>query len=1217
MYQFSRVAPTLAGIGCALALVACSDTGSSDRATGLGTRLVVSVSPRIDTVVVGATRQLSASVTDGSGALQNMPVSWSTTAPAIASVSTSGIVSAVAPGTAQIVASSGASADSATIVVRATEEFRVEPSIVSIPLGDQLQFTVSSAMIAALRSAASSTAPIRWSMSDSTIAMVDENGVVTTTGLGDVTLKASVGTASGSATIAVKQNTIGSIRISPTNSSINAKTSEQLAATLLDDNGRVIPGTVNNWSSSNTSVATVSSAGLVTGVARGSVIVTARVASKRATATVNILDVPVATVDVSAPATTVAIGQTLQAATTLKDADGNVLTGRVVSWQSSNPALATVTSKGVVTGIAAGDVTISAICEGKVGTLAISVVANSVASVTITPANGTAVVGQSAQLKADALDASRAVILGKTFTWQSSNPAIATVSSTGVVSTVAVGTTTITATTDGISGTSSFTVTSVPVSWVAVQPSSVKLIVGSTAQLTSSGADASGGSLTQRVTQWSSAEPTIATVSTSGMVTAVRAGTASIKATVDGVSATSSVEVDPPPPAPVASITVALASVSLTAGQTTQATATLRDSAGNALTGRTITWSSSDQALATVSATGLVTAVAAGSTTIIATAEEKTGSASLTVTPAAPAPVASVSLSAPNTTLTVGQSTQVNVVIRDAGGNALTGRVVAWKSTSPAIATVTANGVVNAIATGTTTIQATSEGVTGTLNFSVTGGGPGPVATVTLSTSASALTVGQTSQVVATARDASGTVVPNAVFSWSSTNTGVLIVSPTGMVTAVAGGSAQVRATSGAAVGTLAMSVTDPTPPPPPPSGPLPVIPGVVGFGTTTPAGRGGTVYRVTNLNDNGTGSLRAALQASGPRVVVFEVSGTIALSSKLTVNNPYLTVAGQTAPAPGILLRNYGISIRTHDVLVQHLRIRVGNLGSAGNNDAWEVLGPGGYNIVGDHLSLSWAQDENASTWYGGVHDVTVTNSIISEALRGAEDGLGMLVGDSTKNYAVINSLMASNQERNPYFKGGTTGISANNVVYNWGGNQAAYTADDYGSGPSQIAVVGNVFIRGPSTAAGRPIQLYSSAKPGSKLYVADNSDGRGAAPPSDAWSLVRNDYGSAGVASSAPVWPSGFTPRANSQVYSYVLANAGAWPASRDAVDARVVGNVKNGNGSVINSQADVGGWPSLASTTRTLTLPANPNGDDNGNGYTNLEEWLQGLARAAEGR
>lgn len=495
------------------------------------------------------------------------------------------------------------------------------------------------------------------------------------------------------------------------------------------------------------------------------------------------------------------------------------------------------------------------------------------------------------------------------------------------------------------------------------------------------------------------------------------------------------------------------------------------------------------------------------------------------------------------------------------------------------------------------------------------------VASVAVSLSATSIALGKTAQATATLKDANGNALSGKTVTWSSSKASVASVTAAGVITALATGTTNIVATSEGKTGYATLTVTTTTStagtPSTPPSGPLPVIPGVVGFGTTTPAGRGGTVYRVTNLNDNGTGSLRAALQASGPRVVVFEVSGTIALSSKLTVNNPYLTVAGQTAPAPGILLRNYGISIRTHDVLVQHLRIRVGNLGSAGNNDAWEVLGPGGYNIVGDHLSLSWAQDENASTWYGGVHDVTVTNSIISEALRGPEDGLGMLVGDSTKNYAVINSLMASNQERNPYFKGGTTGISANNVVYNWGGNQAAYTADDYGSGPSQIAVVGNVFIRGPSTAAGRPIQLYSSAKPGSKLYVADNSDGRGAAPPSDAWSLVRNDYGSAGVASSAPVWPSGFTPRANSQVYSYVLANAGAWPASRDAVDTRVVGNVKNGTGSVINSQADVGGWPSLASTTRTLTLPANPNGDDNGNGYTNLEEWLQALARAAEGR
>jgi uncharacterized protein YjdB len=1190
-----RVTPFIGAL-CALATMACSGIDSGDPGIGPDSRLVISISPRTDSLAQGATRQMSAAISDGNAAARTAQLSWSSTTPSVASVSASGLVSAVAPGTARIIVRAGEAADSATIVVRANDEFQIEPNNISVPLGELVQLSVSSART----SAAFATSSVRWSTSDSTVATVNENGVVTTTGVGEATLTAVAGSASGSAAVSVKQNEIASIRITPANSSINAKTSEQLVATLVDANGRVLPGTVSNWSSSSPSTATVSSNGLVTGLVKGSVMITGRVGSKRGSATVNILDVPVATVTVSAPATTVSIGQTVQASATLKDADGNALTGRVISWQSSNPALATVNASGLVTGIAIGSFTLSAISDGKVGNLAMTVAAKPVASVTITPANGSAVVGQSAQLTANALDASGAPLAGKTFTWQSSDPSIATVSAAGLVTTLAVGTTTVSATTGGVTGTGTFTVTNVPVAVVGVQPSALQLTAGGTAQLAVTGTDAAGGSLGQRVAQWSSSNPTVATVSSSGVVTAVSKGAATVTATVDGVSGTASVSVAEPPPAPVASISVGLASASILVGQSTQATVTLWDADGNVLTGRSVSWSSTDPDLATVSTTGLVAALAAGSATIVASAEGQSGLASVTVMPSAPVPVATVSLSAPSTALTVGQTTQVTVVVRDVDGRVLGGRVVAWRSTNPGVASVNASGLVTAIANGSTTVEATSEGKTGTLGIAVSGGGPGPVATITLSASGTSLTVGQTMPVVATARDAAGTVVPNVSFSWSSSNSAVLGVSTGGVATAVAAGTAQVRATSGTTVGSLGMTVTAPAPPPP---GPLAVVPGLSGFGVTTPAGRGGQVLRVTNLNDSGEGSLRAALSASGPRVVVFEVSGTITLASRISVSNPYLTVAGQTAPAPGISLRGSWISIRTHDVLIQHLRFR-------DTGDGLEILGPGGYNIVADHISSAFGRDENGSTWYDGVRDVTFSNFILNENLGSG----ALLVGDGTKNFLVVNTLFAHNQDRNPYFKGGTTGLMANSVVYNWGGNQAFYTADPEGSGASQVAAVGNLFLRGPSTPTGRPIQFYSSSKAGSKLYVAGNVDGRGMTPPADPWSLVKNDFGATGVATSPPVWPAGLSTQAPSTVYANVLAQAGAWPAARDAIDERIVGDVRNGTGRVATA---VGTVPTLATTQRALAVPANPNGDDDGDGYTNLEEWLHAYARTAEGR
>src|SRR5688572_14531451 len=156
----------------------------------------------------------------------------------------------------------------------------------------------------------------------------------------------------------------------------------------------------------------------------------------------------------------------------------------------------------------------------------------------------------------------------------------------------------------------------------------------------------------------------------------------------------------------------------------------------------------------------------------------------------------------------------------------------------------------------------------------------------------------------------------------------------------------------------------------------LPVIPGIYGFGVDTPAGRGGRVIRVTNLEASGEGSLDACARASGPRICVFEVSGTIRMTRNLHVAQPFITIAGQTAPSPGINIRGAGISVSTHDVLIQHLRVRVGDDldGPAGTNRdglgiANEASPP--YNVVIDHCSFSWSIDEAISTWYE-VGDIT-----------------------------------------------------------------------------------------------------------------------------------------------------------------------------------------------------------------------------------------------------
>lgn len=424
-----------------------------------------------------------------------------------------------------------------------------------------------------------------------------------------------------------------------------------------------------------------------------------------------------------------------------------------------------------------------------------------------------------------------------------------------------------------------------------------------------------------------------------------------------------------------------------------------------------------------------------------------------------------------------------------------------------------------------------------------------------------------------------------------------------------------------------------------------PVIPGAVGFGIHTPAGRGGRIIPVTNLNATGAGSLRACVNASGPRICVFEVSGTIRLTTNLAISNPYITIAGQTAPAPGIMIRGAGIVVKTSDVLIQHLAVRAGD-GLDGptllHRDSLKVLGTDGpvRNVVIDHCSLSWAVDEVAEVWGSNWDNVTFSNNIFSEPLReapeeaGKDQGYGILVDATKGRVSFIGNLFAHIHNRTP--RSAAEGfVFVNNLVYNAGIIQLNLYNE--GGLATRNAVVGNVFIKGRDTTAPKPILIngdgingiQSSILSGTTVFLADNWADEGSSD--DPWSIVKNDSDlslSVLKVLEAPIWLTNLTDVLSSQegVVERVLKNAGAHPAERSGVDARIAADVRNGTGRIINCVADdgsircaknAGGWPKLASNTRRLSLPANPDGDSDGDGYTNAEEWLHAFAAQVEGR
>ena len=403
----------------------------------------------------------------------------------------------------------------------------------------------------------------------------------------------------------------------------------------------------------------------------------------------------------------------------------------------------------------------------------------------------------------------------------------------------------------------------------------------------------------------------------------------------------------------------------------------------------------------------------------------------------------------------------------------------------------------------------------------------------------------------------------------------------------------------------------------------LPAFPGAEGFGSETIAGRGGTIYKVTTLANSGSGSLRECIDATGPRICIFGVSGTIQIDGSITISNPYITIAGQTAPSPGIQIRGCTLYIGTHDVLIQHIRFRVGDEGgiTPDSRDAINIKEASCYNVVIDHCSISWAIDGNLDLKANN-HDITVSHCIVSEGLHDSlhpkgPHSTGGFIAQGNTNISYIANLWAHNRARHPLVSGsGSTTLFSNHIIYN-----AKYPwldlteVDPPLDGPQVMSVVGCMSISGPETSNRKYVVEVSSpqCQNGVEIYIDDND------AEYSGWNAVSDQTGTATQLTSPKIWWDGLTvkPTANNEALNWVLNNAGAWPAFRDSVDSRIINNVKNETGNYLNSQNEVGGWPVLAENFRALTLPANYNGDDDGDGYTNLEELLHNFSAVVEGR
>jgi pectate lyase len=435
-------------------------------------------------------------------------------------------------------------------------------------------------------------------------------------------------------------------------------------------------------------------------------------------------------------------------------------------------------------------------------------------------------------------------------------------------------------------------------------------------------------------------------------------------------------------------------------------------------------------------------------------------------------------------------------------------------------------------------------------------------------------------------------------------------------------------------------------------------FPTAEGYGKYSKGGRGGVVYEVTNLNDSGEGSLRAGVEASGPRTVVFRVSGTITLESPLTIKHPYITIAGQTAPGDGISIRKHPLNIGADHVIVRYLRVR---LGDESGEDYDAVSSRFVKHLILDHVSASWSVDECVSIYH--CDSITVQWCIIAESMRKSNHvkgshGFGGIWGSNYGTYH--HNLLAHHSSRNPRMASGSGNTDyRNNVLYNWG-YQSLYGGEKYQVGDdrfnfSNFNIVANYYKPGPATRQGDV--SYRIASPSfreqpddfGKWFIADNVIAGNKSVSNDNWNGGVQTELAAEKIKLYKAWPSmPINQQTAEEAYKMVLDNAGAKLPKRDAIDERIINEARSGSATyegesykadnqvadsskksgIIDTQNDVGGWPVLHSSPAPLDTDHDGmpdsweqknkldkvNPDDRNtvapDGYTMLEKYLNSI-------
>jgi trimeric autotransporter adhesin len=810
------------GVGTAnIQAVSGGITGPTSLTVTAAVLVSISVTPAAPTIAEGKTEQFTATGTYDNGSTQNLTskVQWSSSATSVAAVSSSGLATSSAQGSATITATSGSITGSAALKVNppVLVSISVTPSPAAVAAGTTEQFTATG--IYSDGSTRNLTVTAQWTSSAAAVATIASGGLANGLTQGSATITAASGTIKGFSALTVGPPVLTSIAINPSSSSIAKGTNQQFTATGNYSDGSTQPLTSGvNWGASPATIATISNGGLASGTGSGTATISATYNSFSASATLSVGQPLLLSLSVTAPNLYFALGTSQQFAATGTYSDGSTLDlTNSASWSTADGTIATVNAQGLATSVAVGNTAITAAVGAISGSAGLAVTPAVLVSIAVTPAIPSIPLGMTQPFTATGTftDGSMQNITG-TVQWSSDTPAVATIgndpSSAGMANSASPGTANITASAGSVTGSSTLTVTSAVMTALAVTPASPALPLGTTQQFNATATFSNG--TTQDVTEaalWSSDTPSTITILPTGMASTLATGTATITASAGTLSASAMVTVTAAVPVSIAMNPLSSA-IPLGATQSFTAIATFTDGTTEDVT-QSGHWSSTASPVATISNTtntaGLASTLTTGVTTIAISLGGISASAQLTVNPAA---LASTAISPLTPSIALGMSQQFTATGTYTDGTTQdVTSIVTWATSDATVAIISNSvgsyGLSTSSGQGSATITASSGPVSSSTSLTVNA--PALVS-ISIAPANVSLPVGTSQQLTATGTYTDGSTQDLTLVAVWTSDSGAALVSAGGLVSGAAIGTANISATAGSISSSAPLSVTAP-----------------------------------------------------------------------------------------------------------------------------------------------------------------------------------------------------------------------------------------------------------------------------------------------------------------------------------------------------------------------------------------------------------------------